>query len=273
MTTKDVARLLHVSQATVKRWADEGLLASEKTAGGHRRFNIQAVARFKRERGIPPSEPAKTRSASVLSVERFTESLLKGDAVEVEGSLMSAYLANHHLTTLFDSPVTKSMHRIGDMWLNEAVSAADEHLASRVFLRALQKLRGVVVRQEPLGATAICCAIEGELHEIPVHLTEVVLEMQGWQTTNLGPNTPLPALSDMASRYKPDLICIAARAVADLDRATSDYAHLRKVTQKLGTKLVVGGEGFRDRAIRQRFPADFYGTDFTGFSKFLTTLI
>jgi methanogenic corrinoid protein MtbC1 len=177
------------------------------------------------------------------------------------------------LAALFDSLVTESMHRIGDMWLNGTVTVADEHLASGVLLRALQKLRAVVVRQEPVGAMAICCAIEGELHEIPVHLAEVVLEAQGWQTINLGPNTPLPALRDMATRYKPDLICIAARAIADLDRATSDYAQLRKVTEKPGTKLVVGGEGFRDRAIRKRFPADFYGTDFTGFSKFVNTLI
>ena len=277
LTTKDVARLLQVSEATVKRWADEGLLLPNKTAGGHRRFNIQSVGRFKRERGIlPPSpKPARsgTRKAAAVSVERFTQLLLRADTAEIEGSLISAYLENHDLATLFDSLVTSSMHRIGDMWFNGTATVADEHLASRVLLRALQKLRAVVIRREPVGAKAICCGIEGDLHEIPIHLAEIIVEAQGWQTANLGPNTPLFALRDMASHYKPELICIAARTVADLDRATSDYAHLRKVADKAGTKLIVGGEAFRDRAIRERFPAEFYGMDFRAFSKFMNSLV
>lgn len=277
LTTKDVARLLQVSEATVKRWADEGLLVPNKTAGGHRRFNIQNVGRFKRERGILPPSPklagSGTRKAAVVSVERFTQLLLRGDTAEIEGSLISAYLENHDLAGLFDSLVTNSMHRIGDMWFNGTATVADEHLASRVLLRALQKLRPVVIRREPVGANAICCGIEGDLHEIPIHLAEIIVEAQGWQTANLGPNTPLFALRDMASHYKPRLICIAARTVADLDRATSDYAQLRKVTDKAGTKLVVGGEAFRDRAIRERFPAEFYGMDFRALSKFMNSLV
>ncbi|MEP6820262.1 MAG: helix-turn-helix domain-containing protein [bacterium] len=52
LTTKEVARLLHVSEATVKRWADGGTLRSEKTVGGHRRFSIHAIASLRRERSI-----------------------------------------------------------------------------------------------------------------------------------------------------------------------------------------------------------------------------
>ena len=276
LTTKDVARLLQVSEATVKRWADDGLLVANKTAGGHRRFNIQTVGRFKRDQGIPPSSQQPAGSApkkvTIVSVERFTQLLLRGDAAEIEGSLISAYLENQDLAGLFDSLVAESMHRIGEMWFNGRASVADEHLATRVLLRALQKLRAVVVRREPLGVKAICCGIEGDLHEVPIHLAEIIVEAQGWQTANLGPNTPLFALRDMASHYKPGLICISARTVADLDRATNDYALLRKVADKAGTKLVVGGEAFRDRAIRERFPAEFYGMDFRAFSEFMNNL-
>jgi excisionase family DNA binding protein len=50
LTTRYVARLLSVSEATVKRWADDGALTSEKTVGGHRRFGIEAIARLRREK-------------------------------------------------------------------------------------------------------------------------------------------------------------------------------------------------------------------------------
>src|SRR5829696_368011 len=44
LTSKEAARVLGVSEASVKRWADSGLLPMEKTAGGHRRFRPEDVA-------------------------------------------------------------------------------------------------------------------------------------------------------------------------------------------------------------------------------------
>ncbi|MBV9958343.1 MAG: helix-turn-helix domain-containing protein, partial [Acidobacteria bacterium] len=45
LTSSEAARLLGVSEASVKRWADSGLLPALKTAGGHRRFRPEDVAR------------------------------------------------------------------------------------------------------------------------------------------------------------------------------------------------------------------------------------
>lgn len=57
LTTKHVARLLSVSEATVKRWADDGVLTSEKTVGGHRRFGIESIAHLRRERNLKGEAP------------------------------------------------------------------------------------------------------------------------------------------------------------------------------------------------------------------------
>src|SRR5215207_10536644 len=48
LTSKEAARVLGVSEASVKRWADSGLLPMEKTAGGHRRFRPEDVAAARR---------------------------------------------------------------------------------------------------------------------------------------------------------------------------------------------------------------------------------
>lgn len=58
MATKDylspneVARMLKVSPITVRQWASRGLIDATTTAGGHRRFTLDAVRRFASERGI-----------------------------------------------------------------------------------------------------------------------------------------------------------------------------------------------------------------------------
>src|SRR5512146_457820 len=103
LTTKDVARLLLVSEATVKRWADDGLLLPQKTVGGHRRFSIQSIARLRREQGIPPATQSPTKRirkrtpGSLPSAESFSEILLSDNEAEATAQLIDAYLQNHAL--------------------------------------------------------------------------------------------------------------------------------------------------------------------------------
>jgi len=276
LTTRDVAKLLLVSEATVKRWADDGLLLPKKTMGGHRRFSIQSVARLRREQGIAPAvQSTKKGSRKQLirgqlpSAENFSEALLSGKEAEVTAQLIDAYLQNQALANLFDTTITNAMHRVGDLWFNGTVTIADEHLATRVMLSVLQKLRGIVVPAQATGLKALICGIEGDLHELPIHLAEIIFEGEGWNISNLGPNTPLFTLRDMVAQKKPQLVCISARTIADLDRATTEYAQLRKVLEKIDGITVLGGEGFRDPNLRQRFPAEFYAESFGELSGFV----
>jgi len=195
LTTKEVARLLQVSEATVKRWADDGLLHSSKTAGGHRRFSTHSIATLRREKGIGPAlgvprPQKKMRAASLSSSASFRELLLGGEEKEAAAFLIHAYMEGQSLAALFDKTITEAMHEVGDLWFRGTITVADEHLATRVVLSALQKLRGIAVPAETTGMKAICCGIEGDLHELPVHLTEMILENDGWDARNLGPNTP-----------------------------------------------------------------------------------
>ena len=279
LTTRDVAGLLLVSEATVKRWADDGLLLPKKTVGGHRRFSIQSIARLRREQGIAPAaqSPAKRAGNKMVpgrlpSAESFSELLLSDNEAEATAQLIDAYLQNNALATLFDTTITNAMHRVGDLWFNGTITIADEHLATRVMLSALQKLRSIVVPGPATGLTAISCGIEGDLHELPIHLAEVIFESEGWDISNLGPNTPLFTLRDMVAQKKPDVVCISARYIVDLDRATAEYAQLRKVIEKINGTTVLGGEVFRESNLRQRFPAEFYAESFEGLSMFVREL-
>ena len=285
LTTKAVAKFLRVSEATVKRWADSGLLQSDKTVGGHRRFSLSAVAHLRRELGIAPGADAPSRPGaqkartqkgskfSLPSTAQLTETLLRGDEKEAGALLVEAYLNGAPLTTIFDQTITEAMHQVGELWFAGTITVADEHLATRVMFSALQTLSGVMMPAQPSGLRAICCGIEGDLHELPVQLARITLESEGWEVQSLGPNTPLFALSEMVARQRPQLVCISARSILDLDRATAEYAQLRKITGKLGVPVVTGGEGFRDPVFRQRFPSEFYAENFVGLLKFVRALV
>lgn len=245
-------------------------MRSEKTVGGHRRFSLQAIAQIRREQGIARDTDRKRRPGkSLLSPTAFLNLILQGDEVEAAAALIDAYLDHHSLAKLFDTTVSEAMHELGELWFGGVVSIADEHKASRVVLNALSRLRDIIVPSEPTGLKAICCGIEGDIHELPVHLAEIILESEGWQVTNLGPNTPLFAVTDMLTEQRPALVCIAARSLVSVDRAVVEYAQLRKVAQRLDAAVVLGGEAFRDEILRARLPAELHATDFTAFLEFV----
>ena len=278
LTTKDVARLLNISEATVKRWAEDGVLTSEKTVGGHRRFAIESIAQLRREKNLAGGALAvakvgnKKKSKPLPSAEDFLPLILAGDELEAGAVLVAAYLAHHSLDSIFETTVTQAMYEVGDLWIKGSVSVADEHLATRTVFTALQKLRGVMASHEPHGLTAICCAAEGELHELAVHLVTLILENKGWNVINLGANTPLFSLEEMVSRRRPQLVCISARTIANLDRAAAEFTQLRRVANRLGARIVLGGEAFRNPNMRLRFPADFFPADFPALSRLAVKL-
>src|SRR6185436_14232303 len=142
LTTKEVARLLQVSEATVKRWADDGLLRSNKTVGGHRRFSAHTIASLRREKGIgPASAPPRPRKKSVAASLRSSASLLellqRGDEKEVTAFLLHAYMEGQSPAALFDQTITEAMHEVGELWFKGTITVADEHLATSVVLSAL----------------------------------------------------------------------------------------------------------------------------------------
>jgi excisionase family DNA binding protein len=55
MTLQAAAAALDVSPSRLRRWADEGRIPAIRTAGGHRRFPLEAVRRLATERGVHPN--------------------------------------------------------------------------------------------------------------------------------------------------------------------------------------------------------------------------
>lgn len=68
LTPNEVAELLLVSPVTVRQWAQKGKLEARTTAGGHRRFSMDAVRKFAIEEGMAARLKDKV-SRSILVVD------------------------------------------------------------------------------------------------------------------------------------------------------------------------------------------------------------
>ena len=283
LTTKEVARLCRVSDATVKRWEDAGLLKSERTSGRHRRFRAEEVARFQRERGIGLKQAHGDETARAAlrrrrvnkshSESSLVHSLLAGREDETAAVLINSYLHGEPLAQIFDDVVCPAMRRVGELWFEGEINVAQEHLATRAVYNALYKLRQIVPVVESSGELAFCCALEGDFHELPTHLAQMTLENEGWEVMNFGANTPLYSFTDEILHHTPELICISATIISDYDRAARDFGDFRTRVAKLKIPVVVGGRAFEDARVRARFPAEFYPQTFAQVAEFAKKLV
>jgi len=273
LTTKEVARLCRVSDATVKRWEDAGIIQSERTSGGHRRFRLEEVVRFQRKQGLGlkqthgdesvTSATTRRRDNKIQSESPLFHSLIAGREEPAANILINEHLYGKSLSKIFDDTICPAMRLIGELWATGEVSITEEHLATRTAFNAVYKLRNALPVPTTTGYLAICCTVEGDLHELPAHLAQMTIENEGWEVLNFGANTPLYCLAEEVVQHSPKIVCLSATVVNDVERLARDYKNFSEQLSKLKIPVLVGGRIFEDERIRQRFPARYYARNFT----------
>jgi len=278
LTTKEVARLCRVSDATVKRWEAAGLVRSERTSGGHRRFRAEEIIRFQREQSLGLKQSHGDESVVSAAARRrenkhpfgspLFKSLVAGCEEAAANVLIGEYLQGKSLTEIFDDLICPAMRQIGELWMEGELTISQEHLATRTAHNSIYKLRNILSVPPMTGELAVCCAMEGDFHELPTHLAQITIENEGWEVLNFGANTPLKCLAKEILQRSPKAICISATIIGNLEPLARDYKCFVERIGKLRIPIIFGGRAFNDKSIRQYFPAEFYAQSFTEVAKF-----
>jgi excisionase family DNA binding protein len=93
LTTKDVARLLHVSPETVRQYAREGRLPFEETPGGHRRYDRGAVLRAFGRTDAPLSVgPSTLREIPASATSINFDAVAPGSGMALEAAALASQI-------------------------------------------------------------------------------------------------------------------------------------------------------------------------------------
>lgn len=235
-STTDVAKYLGVTSSTVKRWADAGLLESQRTAGGHRRFERAAVNAFVARHG-----GGERRGDD--AEERWLTLLISGaDPFALQGELLLERSRVGSFRAVSDL-VGGALRALGEAWEQGDVTLLEEHGASERLSRALAALcMSLPVR---LGAPRCFLATApGDEHALGLRLAELCLREASVEVVWGGAFTPLDAILGYADDPGIRLVGLSASAFSsEPDGLAHAASMVAESCERTGKGLLLGGSG------------------------------
>lgn len=262
LTPKQVARAIGVSEASLKRWCDKGLLPTTRTAGGHRRLPLSGVVQFVRANGhalVVPSIlglPATTGYGD-LALDRAArgvrEGLGRGDGERVRAAALNLYLARHPVAEICDQVLAPAMVDMGTGWAHGQVEVYEERLACEIVVRLLYELRRLLpppVKRAPL---AVGGTLTRDPYMLPTAMIEVVLCESGWRAESLGVGLPTETLRAAIRKRRPRLLWLSLSTPESVEELLANWPGIRADLAEVDAVAVVGGRAL-DHEMRAKLP-------------------
>lgn len=279
ISTRQVAELLAVSEATVKRWADAGTLRCFRTPGGHRKFRMSDVADFLRTHNYEAAGPlAPVADANALAgvssgargdgdgagrgslavaplaevpiyqepevALTFRNLALAGDVDGVVSLIAQQRLRGHTLASIFDGVVTPALVDIGERWARGVLTTTQEHMASAAVIEALARTRPLIERAARDRGKVVLAAPGEEQHDIVLRMAALLAHGAGFTPRMVGARAPASDLAMLVMAERPRLLALGATECSELRALSQDLATLSEAAQAAGTHVIVGGAGF-----------------------------
>lgn len=249
---KELAAAVGLSESTLKRWVDSGVITAAKTPGGHRRIPRSEAIRLIRDSnlslldpgllGVPDVETVReSPTAPGLEGLRLFDLLRDGHERHARGLILSLYLSGRSTIEICDGPVREAMHRIGELWKHSESGIYLEHRAADIMVNALNHLRGLVCAAPDQAPLAIGAAPAGDPYVIPSLAAALVLEAAGIRASNLGPNLPINALRAAADDLSPALVWLSLSRDDYPSSAVPEIVQLCEHLASRNIALVIGG--------------------------------
>ncbi len=252
ISPKQVASAIGVSESSVKRWCDQGVLETVRTAGGHRRVLVPEVVRYLRATGQPlvqpeilglPARVGQSELVLARALELFTEALARGDFEACRQLVLGLYLAGHAAAELGDALYAPAYRTIGERWEHGLAEVYEERRAVEIGLRVLDELLGLQPTPSNDAPRAQGGTPEGDWYGLANRLVELSLREQGWCVSSLGSSLPLTSLVAAVRANRPSLLWLCVSHLLDEQAFVEQYALLYAVAVECGAAIVLGGRG------------------------------
>jgi hypothetical protein len=261
LSVGEVAARLGVSPSAVRMWGTRyGLTASARSAGGHRRYTAEDLARLQavHEAVLAGQDPATAAAGpgappppgrrggpggaglAVPGADREARGLARAaarlDEMRAEDAVVAALRARGTLAA-WDEVVRPVLVAAGNSWAATGSGVEVEHLLTQAVTTALVRYTAGLP-EPPAERPVLLAGGPQEEHVLPLHAVRGALAERGVPSRLLGARTPIAALAAAARRTRAAAVLVwLSRPDPGLDLAGPAAAHRR-------VRVLVGGPGW-----------------------------
>lgn len=202
-------------------------------------------------------QPGRKRTAT--PARRYLESLVRGDARGAEAAVDAARAGGWSPARVYLEMLAPAQVEIGVRWETQRITVADEHLATEITLRQMDRLRPSLVHEGGGGGRAVVACVEGDPHAVGARMLADFLLMDGWAVDYLGAATPTRDLVVFVRQRGPDLVAVSVTMQDRLDATMEAVRALHALSP--APAVLVGGAAVRDRRRAAALGADAVADD------------
>jgi MerR family transcriptional regulator, light-induced transcriptional regulator len=177
-----------------------------------------------------------------LRAELF-EALCNADR-EKAVKIAAKYQSLFNLVDFYDDLMTPVLYRVGDLWAQNSLSVATEHVCSNTAIGLVEAINESNSGKGKMSSytTIVICSPEGELHQIASKVIESLLLQKGFNVHNMSPSAPSGSISSYIESTKPALVMVSVTLSENLKAA---IRLLNTIRAKSNVPVFMGGAAIK----------------------------
>jgi methanogenic corrinoid protein MtbC1 len=119
---------------------------------------------------------------------------------------------------------------------------------------------GKATKQAKKIGKVVIGTVAGDIHDIGLNIVEFMLDVNGFEVTNLGVDVPVAKFVEAVKQTKTPVLGLSGFLTPAFDAMKETVEALEKAGLRKGLKIMIGG-GQMDDEVRKYAKADAYGKD------------
>ncbi|MBM7702122.1 cobalamin B12-binding domain-containing protein [Metabacillus iocasae] len=180
-----------------------------------------------------------------VAVKQLAELFLKGK-VEESLTIMEQWIEKEVPSMeVYEELLTETMYHIGELWEENQITVADEHIASNVckyiasnYVAAKKKSHLDQERLKVKNKAMFFC-VDEEKHDLGIQMVSNIFKESNWDVRLLGASLPLEDALSFARKWQPDVIGMSVSIAYHLPSIINYTNELQQLSFK--PTILVGG--------------------------------
>lgn len=199
-----------------------------------------------------------------MLLNRYMDPLVRGQRKDCREIVANALSSGTPARTIYRDLIWPAMHRIDQMYRDDQINLATEHMATRVNRIVADHLQAELQRRESIGKRILITCADGQPEELDAQMAADLFEADGWDVYLVGGGVPDDEVVSLVGQLRPDVTLIVGSKPTDAPPIRGLIDRIHEISACPTMNIMVSGGVFnRAPGLWQEVKADLYAETMT----------